>query len=104
MTGVAIRPTCSTPNCVKRPWGETSQCSACRQRGERQRAKAALPIPQNCISHTRTPEEKRRAAGLVVYLSTLSDYELARHCELVLAAHHDGIEVRPERRKKRRAA
>lgn len=45
----------------------------------------------------RPAAERRRVDALIAYLKTLDPYDLARYCELVLARHHSGIIVRPER-------
>lgn len=60
------------------------------------------PIPWQYQS--RTPAERARAAALVARLRPLPLWDVARYCELVLAAHLPGIEVREERRRAPRAA
>lgn len=52
----------------------------------------------------RTPAERARAAALVYLLRQMPEWDVARYCELVLAQHLPGIEVRPERRRAPRAA
>lgn len=77
-------------------------CVACREADRihrRARREARLQVFRR-----RTPGEAAHAAEVVRYLKGLSLYEQARWCEQVLAAELPGIEVRPERRRQRRAA
>lgn len=87
---VTFRSRCPSESCP--------HCQRLADVAERRR----LPIPIQ-IQH-RTEAEVERAAEVVRHLRGLTLYEQARWCEQVLATHLPGIEVRPERRRQRRAA